>query len=75
MKIEYDKEVDAVYFQILEEPVIESEEVVADIIIDFTADNRVAGIEILNVSKQVEIMENLKKLLLLKSKEPLIASS
>lgn len=67
MKIEYDKDVDAIYIQILNEPVIESEEVAPDIIIDFTADNKIAGIEILNASKRVEIMDSIKGLLELKS--------
>ncbi|GLI53773.1 DUF2283 domain-containing protein [Thermodesulfovibrio yellowstonii] len=67
MKVEYDKDVDAIYIQILNEPVIESEEVAADIIVDFTADNKIAGIEILNASKRVEIMDSIKSLLELKT--------
>ncbi|WP_297212032.1 MULTISPECIES: DUF2283 domain-containing protein [Thermodesulfovibrio] len=63
MKVEYDRDVDAIYIQILSEPVVESEEVAPDIIIDFTSDNKVAGIEILNASKRIEIMESIKSLL------------
>ncbi|MEJ5227686.1 DUF2283 domain-containing protein [Thermodesulfovibrio sp.] len=63
MKVEYDRDVDAIYIQILSEPVVESEEVAPDIIVDFTSDSKVAGIEILNASKRVEIMESIKSLL------------
>jgi uncharacterized protein YuzE len=63
MKVEYDRDADAIYIQILSEPVVESEEVAPDIIIDFTSDNKVAGIEILNASKRIEIMESIKSLL------------
>ncbi len=63
MKVEYDRDADAIYLQILSEPVVESEEVAPDIIIDFTSDNKVAGIEILNASKRIEIMESIKSLL------------
>jgi len=75
MKIEYDREVDAVYIQILNEPIKESEEVAHDVIVDFTADNRVAGIEVLNASKRIEIMESLRNLLQLEDRKSFIASS
>ena len=63
MKIEYDKDVDALYFQFLNEKASETEEVEPGIIVDFTKDGRVLGIEILNVSKRVLVMESVKDLI------------
>ena len=63
MKIDYDKEVDALYFQFLNEKVLETEEVEPGIIVDFTKDGRILGIEILNVSKRFLMMESVKDLI------------
>ena len=63
MKLDYDKEVDALYIQFLNEKASETEEVEPGIIVDFTKDGRVLGIEILNVSKRLLVMESVKDLL------------
>ncbi len=63
MKIDYDKEVDALYFQFLNEKASETEEVEPGIIVDFTKDGRVLGIEILNASKRLLAMESIKDLI------------
>ncbi len=63
MKIDYDKEVDALYIQFLNEKASETEEVEPGIIVDFTKDGRVLGIEILNVSKRLLVMESVKDLI------------
>ncbi len=63
MKIDYDKEVDALYFQFLNEKASETEEVEPGIIVDFTKDGRVLGIEILNASKRLLVMETIKDLI------------
>ena len=63
MKLDYDKEVDALYIQFLNEKASETEEVEPGIIVDFTKDGRVLGIEILNASKRLLVMESIKDLI------------
>ena len=53
MKVKYDKEVDILYVSLSDEVIVESDEEKKGIIIDYSAKGRVAGIEILNASKQV----------------------
>jgi uncharacterized protein YuzE len=50
MKLKVDKESDALYFRLDESSIIESEEVQPGVILDFNADGKVVGIEILNLS-------------------------
>jgi uncharacterized protein YuzE len=50
MKLKVDKENDALYFRLDESSVVESEEVQPGIILDFNAEGKVVGIEILNLS-------------------------
>lgn len=52
MKFDYDPEVDALYIRLNEADIIESEEVQPGIILDFDADGKVAGVEVLNASKR-----------------------
>ena len=63
MKIDYDKEADALYIQLLNEVVYETEEIDAGVIVDYSKDNRVIGIEVLNVSKRAEILNSVRDLL------------
>ncbi len=63
MKIDYDKEADALYIQFLNEPVNETEEIDAGVIVDYSKDNRVIGIEILNISKKTEVLDSVRDLL------------
>jgi len=67
MKIDYDKEVDALYIQLLDEPVEESEEIRDGIILDYTKDKEVRGIEVLNVTKQLDILASVKELMAAKA--------
>jgi uncharacterized protein YuzE len=53
MKLKVDKENDALYFRLDESSVVESEEVQPGIILDFNAEGKVVGIEILNLSVRV----------------------
>jgi uncharacterized protein YuzE len=53
MRLKIDKESDALYFRLDESAILESEEVEPGIILDFNADGRVVGIEILNLSIRV----------------------
>ena len=45
-----DKENDALYFRLDESSIVESEEVQPGIVLDFNAEGKVVGIEILNLS-------------------------
>ena len=53
MKLKYDREVDVLYVSLLDELVFESDEDKQGVILDYSADGRVVGIEILNASRQV----------------------
>ena len=59
MRIRVDKESDALYLRLDESDIVESEEVVPGVILDFNSDGKVVGIEMLNISKRVK-PENLK---------------
>ena len=62
MKMRYDSEVDALYIRILDEKAFESEEVSEDIVVDYTKDNKVIGVEVLNASKRLIEFSNIDKL-------------
>ncbi len=51
MKVRYDKEVDILYIQISEAKVEESIESKNGVIIDYSVDGKLVGIEVLNASK------------------------
>ncbi len=53
MKLKLDKENDALYFRLDETIIVESEEVQPGVILDFDADGKVVGIELLNLSSRV----------------------
>ncbi len=53
MRLKIDKENDALYFRLDESAIVESEEVQPGVILDFDKDNKVVGIEILNLSARV----------------------
>ena len=53
MKVKYDKEVDILYFSLSNEVVFESDEDKKGVILDYSAEGRIVGIEILNASKQI----------------------
>ena len=50
MKMTYDPQADAAYIALVEGAVTESEEVAPGIVLDFDAEGRVLGIEVLNAS-------------------------
>ena len=52
MKITVDKESDTLYFRLDETKIVESEEVRPGVILDFDEDDRVVGIEFLNISSR-----------------------
>ncbi len=49
MTIKYDKETDAIYVVLSEDKIVESEETSKDVIVDFSANDEIVAIEILNV--------------------------
>ena len=53
MRLKVDKENDALYFRLDESAVVESEEVQPEVILDFNAEGKVVGIEILSLSTRV----------------------
>ena len=55
MKLKIDRDADALYFRLDEAAVVESEEVQPGVILDFDQENRVIGIEILQISSRVSI--------------------
>lgn len=50
MKTSYDPQTDALYVRLAEAPVDGSEEVAPGIVLDFDAEHRLVGIEVLNAS-------------------------
>jgi len=64
MKISYDKEADAIYFTISETTAVsDSEEVRPGIVLDYDANNRVIGVEILGASQRMS-SDEIKKVLI-----------
>jgi uncharacterized protein YuzE len=55
MRLKVDKENDALYFRLDEAAIVESEEVQPGIILDFNKEGQVVGIEILALSKRVDL--------------------
>ncbi len=54
MKLKIDRENDALYLRLDESLIVESEEVQPGVILDFDANGRVVGIEMLNLSLRTE---------------------
>ena len=50
MRLKVDKENDALYFRLDDSSIVESEEVQPGVVLDFNAEGKVVGIEILNLS-------------------------
>lgn len=55
MRLKVDKENDALYFRLDEASIVESEEVEPGVILDFNAEGKVVGIEILDLSKRTDL--------------------
>ena len=50
MRVKIDKESDTLYFRLDESRIVDSEEIKPGIILDYDIDNKVVGIEFLNIS-------------------------
>ena len=53
MKVKYDKEQDILFVSFSNETVFESDEEKKGIILDYSANGKIVGIELLNASKQL----------------------
>ena len=54
MKIEYDPKADAMYIRLKSGAIAESDEIRPGLVIDFDADGKLLGIEMLDVSLQID---------------------
>jgi uncharacterized protein YuzE len=62
MKTRYDPEVDALYIRFADDKVVESEEVRPGVVLDFDAEGRIVGMEILDASEHLASGADLKAL-------------
>jgi uncharacterized protein YuzE len=53
MKTIYDAEADALYIRFSETPVVESEEILNGVVLDFDADGRIVSIELLDSTRRL----------------------
>jgi uncharacterized protein YuzE len=54
LKVQFDRETDAVYLRLSDAEVVESEEVHSGVILDFDKDDRVVAIEVLRVQQRLD---------------------
>ncbi|MDE2889982.1 MAG: DUF2283 domain-containing protein [Gemmatimonadota bacterium] len=52
MKLNVDKEADALYLRLDDSQIVESEEVSPGVVLDYNASNEVVGVELLHLSKR-----------------------
>ena len=52
MKLNVDKEADALYLRLDDSPIVESEEVSPGVVLDYNESNEVVGVEMLHLSKR-----------------------
>jgi uncharacterized protein YuzE len=57
MKIDIDKEADALYLRLDDSKITESQEVAPGIILDYNAADQVVGIEMLNLSRRTPYLD------------------
>ena len=55
MKLNYDRETDSLYIDLVDRPSVESREVAEGIVLDFDAEGRLVGIDIDHASRKVEL--------------------
>ena len=64
MEVRYDKEVNALYLKLSDEPAVESEMIRPGVVLDYNEKGELVGIEILNVTENLEILKGFKDLAL-----------
>ena len=52
MKLNVDKEADALYLRLDDSPIVDSEEVSPGVVLDYNESNEVVGVEMLHLSKR-----------------------
>ena len=62
MRVHYDREADALFIRFSDRSSVESEMIEPGVIVDYSEDNRVVALEILNASQRLELLESLKEL-------------
>ena len=53
MRLKVDRENDAIYLRLDESPILESEEVQPGVILDFDAEGKVIGLELLGMARRI----------------------
>ncbi len=61
MRVRVDHGADAVYLNLTDRPIKESEEVADGIVVDYDAEGRIVGVEILDASKRTDDPDVLKQ--------------
>ena len=61
MRMRVDQGADAVYLNLTDRPIKDSEEVADGIVVDYDAEGRIVGVEILDASKRTDDPEVLKQ--------------
>ncbi len=54
MRLKVDKDNDSLYFRLDEKSIVQSEEVEPGVILDFNAEGKVVGVEMLNLSTRIK---------------------
>ena len=62
MRVRVDRTADAVYLNLTDATILESEEVADGIVVDYDAEGRIVGVEILDASKRAGDPEALKEM-------------
>ena len=61
MRVRVDHQADAVYLNLTDREIVESEEVADGIVVDYDAEGRILGLEILDASRQTGVPSVLKQ--------------
>jgi uncharacterized protein YuzE len=61
MNIQYDKVADAIYMKLSDSPVVKTTEINDRLLVDIDSQGNTIGIEILEASSQVDLVENIEK--------------
>ena len=57
MKMQVDKQADALYFRLDDSPIVDSQEVSPGVVLDYSASNEVVGIEMLHLSRRSSTLD------------------
>lgn len=57
MRVQFDEQADAVYLRLDDSAIVESEEVLPGVVLDFNGDRQLVGVEILRVKARVPLSD------------------